>query len=278
MTHSYSATPAGQNGSPQWVFDYPSTEKWWETVNKIQNAVKWSKASGFNDRSGSFDPSVRSGPSQNEYYHYLHNFLESIDFRENGPPEWIFDYYLSGEDEDEERYNQWQNQTPEQTDGISADGEEFLEEEWVHQQRAAGLLKAELVAQVESWPQQEPYWEGAPIHCSYTQVSIPYESLPQLNIGTSYQDPVYFKELDVVSMAIGRSGCYLKMLTEMYGLHYIWYQPNPLGLENPNLGDGCFELWGRKERLGEAVKAMSVHLAKTVDNIWEEWKTYDWAY
>ncbi len=214
-----------------------------------------------------------AGPTQKEYYFHLHNFLEELDFNEAPPPQWLFDYYLSREDEDEERYNQWQNQTQGQTDGISADGDEHLVEEWIHQQRNE-TPHCQLVDQCESWPCQEPFWQGAPIHCSYTQVDIPYETLPQLE-GQGGDKPVYFKEGDLVSMAIGRSGCHLKQLTENYGLHYVWYQPNPLGLEQPTLADGRFELWGRTERLGEAAEALWTHLAMTIYDIWEEWKAYE---
>lgn len=234
------------------------------------NDLSWNRDPDFvAELEGNGWGSIES-PSQADFYHCLYNFLEEADYQQNGTPSWVYDYYM-GQVDDEDRYNQWQNMTDGITDGIQKDGDQHLQEYQEHVQHTEES-HCNLVAQCESWPQQEPHWNGPPIHCSYAQVAIPYETLPE--IPSDNWDANYFKVNDLVSMTIGKGGCYLKQLTERYGLHYIWYQPNPLGLEKPTLADGRFEIWGRVDRIDNAVAALQHHLEMMVFDIWHEWNSY----
>ncbi len=219
----------------------------------------------------SFQTSNREYPT--DYYYHRDNFLEEVDYLREGPPSWVFDYYLEGHDLYQRYYNQWQNQVPGLTDGVRQDGDQHLEEYQQHLERSE-TPHCQLVTQCESYPWQEPHQRGPPIHCSYTQVKVPYGLLPQevapgceMIPGTS-QGP-WVGQHDLVPMIIGRRGDFMNQLTQECGLHYIWYNKNPLGYEDaiPEQ-DGCFELWGREELLSNAVVRLNQHIQDMVDQIW----------
>ena len=198
-----------------------------------------------------------------EHMPEFHEFLGEVAFSEHGVPQWIADYYGANTDTDDQHYNLWQNTQKVMTDGVSQDGRLHLEEYAKHCQRSE-LPHTHIVRECESFPAQEPYTTGAPIHCSYTQVSIPYYRLPEEGVR-------WFKEDQFVAMIIGASGYHLNRLTKDFGLHYIWYNSNPLGINKPSRQDGKFELWGRLDRLPQAVDALQRHMTDTLNDIWENW-------
>ena len=63
-----------------------------------------------------------------DYYYHRDNFLEEVDYLRQGPPSWVFDYYLEGHDLYQQYYNQWQNQVPGLPDGVRQDGDQHLGE------------------------------------------------------------------------------------------------------------------------------------------------------
>ena len=191
-------------------------------------------------------------------------FLAEVDFLQEGVPEWYAQYYCDYEDLDDDRYNDWQNNTPSMTDGVLQDGLEHMEEYQQHLNRTE-FAHTNLVSECESCPEQEPFSEGAPVHCTYTQVSIPYDVLPENKTGEPY------KLDELVAMIIGKDGYYLNQITEEYGLHYIWYEANPFGVEDPTIDDGRFELWGRQDRLQPAVDALTEHIQNTINDISQNW-------
>ena len=205
-----------------------------------------------------------------DYCQDLANFLEEADYQESGPPNWVMEYYLYDEPL-ETQYNTWQCTTPELTDGIVRDGDQHLTDYYQHVYHSESY-HGSLVKQCESFPYQEPYWQGPPIHCSYSQVSVPYELLPgMLTLGHEANTTLRIGAERLVPMIIGRQGCYLKQLTEECGLHYLWFNKNPFGLEmsNPHR-QGVFEVWGRQEQLPYAVARLKTHMQFIISKIWND--------
>jgi hypothetical protein len=205
------------------------------------------------------------------YHNDLANFLEEVDYGENGPPAWVFDYYLGGDDLYDDLYNKWQCLSPGVTDGIQFDGDQHLEEyqlKVVH----CETPHCQVVSGCESTPWQEPHHLGAPIHCSYIQVKVPFNELPQ-DIPPGYEMVSNWNghrvgQDDIIPMIIGRGGDFMKQLTQDCGLHYIWYNKNPMGYEDATREDGVFELWGLEYLLPKAAYRLYQHIQNTIDGIW----------
>lgn len=187
-----------------------------------------------------------------DYYKDLQKFLEEVDYINDGPPKWVCDYYLSNYEQDVRLYNKWQNTQYQpdgiEYDGIQYDGDQHLMEYEGHLSRC-DMTHCNLVAGSESYPSQEPFYYGPPAHTNYTQVEIPIYRLPTDRNGIYGAD-------EIVAIIIGKDGYNLKQLTTSSGLHYIWH----------NRELGVFELWGRPDRLANAV-ARLVYKINTSINI-----------
>ena len=151
------------------------------------------------------------------------------------------------------------------------DGDQHLDEYDRHVVRTE-TPHCQVVSGCESTPWQEPHILGAPIHCSYTQVKVPFHELPQ-DIPPGYEMEPDFKgpwigQDEIIPMIIGRSGDFMKKLTQDCGLHYIWYNKNPMGYEDPTRDDGVFELWGKQYLLANAEARIYQHIQNTIDDIW----------
>ena len=207
------------------------------------------------------------------YHRELSNFLEELDYMEHGVPDFVFSYYDEQVGLLDRLYHQWECQTPGQTDGITLEGEQHLAEYAIHCYQA-DQTHCHLVASTESWPCQEPFHQGAPLHCSYAAVKVPYNMLP---LGQLPEDGdwsqishkgVFLGQDDLVPMIIGKAGCFLKQLTQECGLHYVWFDPNPLGLSHPTREDGVFQIWGRADLVPYAQARLQTHIQQTINQIW----------
>lgn len=170
-----------------------------------------------------------------------------------------------------EQYNQWQsnpkfhNQNNQLTDGIYYDGIIHQLEDDIHQFIANSPIPD------SSYPHQEPWFDGPPSLSYYTQVDLPIHLLGygfQCGMDTFNDSIINIPKTGkcdhpiiklYIGHIIGPLGQHLKTITETTGVHYIWYNENPKDASSlPPWG--CFQLWGRPERLPNAVNMLQTHI------------------
>ncbi len=109
----------------------------------------------------------------------------------------------------------------------------------------------------ESNPIDDHYSNGPPFLCSYTQIKVPFHILPMDKPNNTERYGVE----DFVPLIIGKNGKHLKWITETSGIHYIWYNKNPLSLQdNIVTRDAVFQLWGQEHLLSYAVALLQTHI------------------
>ena len=172
----------------------------------------------------------------------------------------------------ENQYNQWQvnpnyhTSQSQLTDGIYYDGFLHQLEERLHQLQNSHVTDS-------SYPEEEPWMFGPPSLTNYTQIDLPVDRLGYNFRGEPYRtehskDTIYLPSSgqcqhpilkQYIGHIIGPQGQYLKAITETADIHYLWYNENPT--EKDTLPPwGCFQLWGRPERLPYAVTLLNNHI------------------
>lgn len=184
----------------------------------------------------------------------------------------------------DKQYNQWQvnpnyhTKDSQLTDGIYYDGLSHQLEESLHQFRSSLVMDS-------SYPEQEPWMFGPPSLTYYTQIDLPVDKLgynircgpfsPE-QLTSYYKDTIYLPSSgqckqpilkQYIGHIIGPQGQHLKTITENTGIHYLWYNENPLEKDTLPLW-GCFQLWGHPKRLPYAVTQLNNHI-KSVTQIFK---------
>ena len=222
--------------------------------NLVNNLV-----SGDADRTAYEDPDYHL---PEDYHRDLSNFLKKLDYLENGLPDFAVSRYEENDDLQDRLYK---------TDDIQEEGDRHIEEYMTHLTRSE-LPHCQLVASTESCVWQEPFYGGAPVHTSYTAVKVPYNLLPIDIIPDDWSQVtktgVFVGQDRLVSMIIGKSGCHLKQLTQECGIHYLWYDPNPMGMSHPTRDDGVFQIWGRSGLVPYAKARLQTHIQNIINQIW----------
>jgi hypothetical protein len=140
-------------------------------------------------------------------------------------------------------------------------------------------IKASLSQPLSSSTTQEPWFKGSPKFAYYTEVQLPMEQLPY-SISTRFEDKhredvIYIPPQgesnsilikDFISQVIGHKGCFLKQITEKTGVHYIWYNKNPIEKDIPSPW-GCFQIWGNQHSLSKAVFLLNTQIQHVIHMI-----------
>ena len=142
--------------------------------------------------------------------------------------------------------------------------QDFNIENQLHLERANNPLPS-------STPEMEPWYDGPPQFTYYTQVEIPFHLL-NCNFTTdpdcTLPNTIYIPSTGtikspiihlVIGRIIGKNGYFLKYLTEITGLHYIWYNQS-----NTNTW-GVFELWGSPDKLPYACYLLNQRIESIIN-------------
>lgn len=183
-------------------------------------------------------------------FHDLENFLEETDYCQDGIPDWALEMLV--EQQDDDRYNQWQNRQDEMTDGIQQDGDEFFNEIQRHH------YLAEL-------PQR--YEFGEPYYAAYHLPDSAFHGEDvwvQSGSGPASYGLSKTEQRELIGQIIGQNGCHLKAITEQMGAYYIWYYEGEEDVYQAKAAR--FEVWAPEPLLPAILTTLEKWCQNRIDN------------
>ena len=181
----------------------------------------------------------------NDYETNLSNFLEEVWYLENMENKELQDY-LSIVKENKS-ISVLENMVKGITENIQEDGEIHLEEYDEHLKRSETIIE-------ESYPLEETYMMGPPFSTNYSELSL-----------DSYIDQIPNEKLSLfLDKMIGVCGKEMVKITNMSGVHYIWYtnREKTMGIDYPgkDRNSHIIQIWGVSERIYCAIELLKQHI------------------